>query len=343
MKIAVLLGGISTERNISLLSGRAAVLALRELGHDVVAIDPMRGAGEPLTDQELHEASAREVTMKELDAFGTGKLLECVTSTHLDGIDVAFNRLHGRYGEDGYMQSLLDLRGIPYTGSTMLASATAMDKGLSKLLFQSAGIPTAPWLSVTHEQFDDDGLFESLMREIPGPLVIKPNDQGSTVGMTILHEPDLDTLEAAIRLAGAFTSSVMIEAYVPGRELTVAVLGSEALPVIEIIPKDGYYDFENKYVKGKTEYHCPADISDVVDEHVRNLAVAAHSILGCRAYSRVDFRLTPEGMPFCLEVNTIPGFTATSLVPMAARAAGMEFPELCMEIVRLSGAGVSAV
>jgi D-alanine-D-alanine ligase len=131
----------------------------------------------------------------------------------------------------------------------------------------------------------------------------------------------------------------MIEAYVPGRELTVAVLGDEALPVIEIVPHEGYYDFENKYVKGKTEYHCPADLSDVVEEHVKNLAVAAHSVLACRAYSRVDFRLTDEGMPFCLEVNTIPGFTATSLVPMAARASGMEFPELCMEILRLSGAG----
>jgi D-alanine-D-alanine ligase len=198
-------------------------------------------------------------------------------------------------------------------------------------------------VNVTHDQFDDDGLFESVMREIPGRLVVKPNDQGSTVGMTILDEPDVDSLEAAVRLAGAFTSSVMIEAYVPGRELTVAVLGSEALPVIEIVPKQGFYDFENKYVKGNTEYHCPADISDVIDEHVRNLAVAAHSIIGCRAYSRVDFRLTPEGMPFCLEVNTIPGFTATSLVPMAAKQAGIEFPELCMEIIRLSGADRSTV
>lgn len=343
MNIAVLLGGISTERNISLLSGRSAVFALRELGHQVKAIDPMRGGGQPLTDQELHDASPREVTLGELDSFDSRMLLECATSAHLEGVDVVFNLLHGRYGEDGYMQSLLDLRGIPYTGSTMLASATAMDKGLSKLLFQSAGIPTAPWVNVTHDQFDDDGLFESVMREIPGRLVVKPNDQGSTVGMTILDEPDVDSLEAAVRLAGAFTSSVMIEAYVPGRELTVAVLGSEALPVIEIVPKQGYYDFENKYVKGNTEYHCPADISDVIDEHVRNLAVAAHSIIGCRAYSRVDFRLTPEGMPFCLEVNTIPGFTATSLVPMAAKQAGIEFPELCMEIIRLSGADRSAV
>jgi D-alanine-D-alanine ligase len=339
MKIAVLLGGISPERNISLLSGRAAVFALRELGHEVLAIDPMRGAGEPLSDVELHEASAREVTAGELALFDPTKLLECITSPHFDSVDAAFILLHGRYGEDGYIQSLLDLRGIPYTGSTMVASATAMDKGLSKVLFQSAGIPTAPWVNLSHDQFDDEDLFESILREMPGRLVVKPNDQGSTVGMTIVDEPDVESLQRAVRLAGAFTQSVMIEAYIPGRELTVAVLGDEALPVIEIVPHEGYYDFENKYVKGKTEYHCPADLSDVVEEHVKNLAVAAHSVLACRAYSRVDFRLTDEGMPFCLEVNTIPGFTATSLVPMAARASGMEFPELCMEILRLSGAG----
>ncbi|MBU3679059.1 MAG: D-alanine--D-alanine ligase [Candidatus Kapabacteria bacterium] len=337
MKIAVLLGGISPERNISLLSGRAAVFALREKGHTVVAIDPMRGAGEPLTDDELHSAMAREVTADELRAFDPAKLLECIASPLFDGVDAAFILLHGKYGEDGYVQSLLDLRGIPYTGSTMVASATAMDKGLSKVLFQSAGIPTAPWVNLTHDQFDDEGLFESILREMPGRLVVKPNDQGSTVGMTIVDEPDVESLQTAVRLAGAFTESVMIEAYIPGRELTVAVLGDEALPVIEIVPKEGYYDFENKYVKGKTEYHCPADISDVVEEHVKNLAVAAHSVLACRAYSRVDFRLTDEGMPFCLEVNTIPGFTATSLVPMAAKASGTEFPELCEEILRQSG------
>ncbi|MEN9282308.1 MAG: D-alanine--D-alanine ligase [Bacteroidota bacterium] len=337
MKLVVLLGGISPERNISLLSGRAAVFALRDLGHDVRAIDPLRGAGAPLTDDELHAATAREVTQSELEAFDPAKLLECIASAHFEGVDGVFILLHGKYGEDGYVQSLLELRGIPYTGSTMLASATAMDKGLSKVLFQSAGIPTAPWVNITHDQFDDEGLFESILHELPGRLVVKPNDQGSTVGMTIVDEPDVASLQRAARLAGAFTSSVMVEAYVPGRELTVAVLGDEALPVIEIIPKEGYYDFENKYVKGKTEYHCPADISDVVEEHVKNLAVAAHNVLACRAYSRVDFRLTDEGMPYCLEVNTIPGFTSTSLVPMAAREAGVEFPELCEEILRRSG------
>lgn len=337
MNIAVLLGGISPERNISMLSGRAAVNALRSLGHTVRSIDPSLGANGILSDSDLAAATPRAVTDEELAAFRPSALMECVTSSAFDGIDCAFILLHGRYGEDGYIQSLLDLRGIPYTGSTMLASAAAMDKGLSKMLFQVAGIPTAPWVTVTPDQAGDHAVIEQVFAEIEGGLVVKPNDQGSTVGMTILESPTLDTVSDAVRLAGQFSSTILIERYISGRELTVAVLGNDALPIIEIAPKAGYYDYTNKYTKGNTEYHCPADLTPEVEDHVRNLAVAAHHVLGCRAYSRVDFRLREDNIPFCLEVNTIPGFTETSLVPMAARAADMEFPALCEEIMRLSG------
>jgi D-alanine-D-alanine ligase len=337
MNIAVLLGGISPERNISMVSGRAAVNALRSLGHNVRPIDPSLGATCILSDSDLAAATPRAVTDEELAAFRPSALMECVTSSAFDGIDCAFILLHGRYGEDGYIQSLLDLRGIPYTGSTMLASAAAMDKGLSKMLFQVAGIPTAPWVTVTPDQAGDHAVIEQVLAEIEGGLVVKPNDQGSTVGMTILESPTLDTLSEAVRIAGQFSSTILIERYISGRELTVAVLGSDALPIIEIAPKAGYYDYTNKYTKGNTEYHCPADLTPEVEDHVRNLAVAAHHVLGCRAYSRVDFRLREDNIPFCLEVNTIPGFTETSLVPMAARAADMEFPALCEEIMRLSG------
>lgn len=336
MNIAVLLGGLSPERNISFLSGRAAVSALRGRGHTVVAIDPARGANGIVTDEELQAATAREVTSEELASFSPIRLMECITSDLFNNIDLVFLLLHGQYGEDGYVQSLLDLRGIPYTGSTMLASAAAMDKGLSKMLFQVAGIPTPYWVSVTPEQADDNDLLGEVIKEINGPMVVKPNDQGSTVGMTILQRVTEEDLAAAIRLAGQFTRSILVERYIPGRELTVAVLGNEALPIIEIEPKEGFYDYANKYTKGKTEYHCPADLSEEVQDHVQNLAVAAHHILGCRAYSRIDFRLTEDNIPYCLEVNTIPGFTETSLVPMAARAAGIEFGELCEEIIRLS-------
>ena len=325
MNIAVLLGGISPERNISFLSGRAAVFALRERGHSVIALDPSRGVHAIVSDDELRAATAVEVTETELAGFSPLKMMECFTSALFDGIDLVFILLHGRFGEDGYVQSLLDLRGIPYTGSTMLASAAAMDKGLSKMLFQVAGIPTPFWVSVRPDQADDTDLLAEVRKEINGPMVVKPNDQGSTVGMTILQQATDEELSAAIRLAGQFTELILVERYIPGRELTVAVLGNTSLPIIEIVPKDGYYDYANKYTQGKTEYFCPAELSEEV-----------HNILGCRAYSRVDFRLTEDNMPYCLEVNTIPGFTETSLVPMAARAAGIEFGDLCEEIIALS-------
>ena len=273
----------------------------------------------------------------ELAAFRTEQLVECIHSPLFDGVDIVFMGLHGRYGEDGYVQALLDLRGIPYTGSGMLSSAMCMDKTVSKMMFQISGIPTPHWVSVTPEQADDLEILAEVQRELRGPVVVKPNDQGSTVGMSVIETGVVEDLAKAVRLAAKFSSSILVERYIPGRELTVAVLGGEALPIIEIEPKAGFYDYANKYTKGCTEYHCPADLSEEVMNHVQELAVTAHAVLGCRAYSRIDFRLTEEHMPFCLEVNTLPGFTETSLVPMAARQAGIEFGDLCEEIIRLSG------
>ncbi len=336
MKIVVLLGGISPERNISLLSGRAFTFALRERGHTVVAVDPSLGANGVLTDDDLRAATAREVTAEELASFEPRKLVECIQGPLFDNVDIVFIGLHGRYGEDGYVQSLLDLRGIPYTGSGMLASAIAMDKAMSKLLFAMAGIPSAHWVTVDPKDADNETLLMEVLQEINGPLVVKPNDQGSTVGMTILDRPTVESLREAVLTAGQFSKLALIERYIGGRELTVPVLGGEALPIIEIIPHDGYYDYANKYTKGRTDYECPAALSEEVQHHVQNLAVAAHGILGCRAYSRVDFRLNEENMPYCLEVNTLPGCTETSLVPMAARQAGIEFGDLLEEIIRLS-------
>lgn len=336
MNIVVLLGGISPERNISLLSGRAFTFALRERGHTVAAVDPSLGANGVLTDDDLRAATAREVTAEELASFEPRKLVECIQSPLFDNVDIVFIGLHGRYGEDGYVQSLLDLRGIPYTGSGMLASAIAMDKAMSKLLFAMAGIPSAHWVTVDPNDVDNENLLMEVLQEINGPLVVKPNDQGSTVGMTIVDRPSLESLREAVLTAGQFSKLALIERYIGGRELTVPVLGGEALPIIEIIPHDGYYDYANKYTKGRTDYECPAALSEEVQHHVQNLAVAAHGILGCRAYSRVDFRLNEENMPYCLEVNTLPGCTETSLVPMAARQAGIEFGDLLEEIIRLS-------
>lgn len=336
MKIIVLLGGISPERNISLLSGRAATAALRAAGHDVRAIDPARGNAAPLTDAELAAATPVPVTDAELASFQPRALVDCVFGPAFDDVDAVFLALHGRYGEDGYVQSLLDLRGVRYTGSGMLASALAMDKAASKLMFETAGIPTPPWVMLLPGQEADEALLDRIVTELVGDMVVKPNDQGSTVGMTIVPARDIDALHLAVQLAGRYSQSVLVERYIPGRELTVAVLGDQALPIIEIAPKEGFYDYSNKYTKGRTDYICPAELPDHVQEHVQNLAVAAHGVLGCKAYSRVDFRMTDDNMVFCLEVNTLPGFTETSLVPMAARTAGMDFETLCGELLRLA-------
>jgi D-alanine-D-alanine ligase len=336
MKIAVLQGGISPERNISLLSGRAVTTALRKAGHDVIAVDPAKGANCVLTDEMLAAATNAPITESELSTYAPSHLMDCVMSGVLDDVDVAFITLHGKYGEDGYIQSLLDLRGIPYTGSGMLASGIAMDKALTKMLFQVGGIPTAYWITATPEQADDLEALAEIRKELSGPVVVKPNDQGSTVGLTIVETGALDELTAAIKEAAKFTETILIERYIRGRELTVAVLGGEALPVIEIVPKEGFYDYENKYTKGRTEYHCPADITEEVRDHIMSLAVTAHHMVGCTAYSRVDFLLTEDQLPVCLEVNTVPGFTELSLVPMAAREAGIEFGPLCEEIIEIS-------
>ncbi len=333
MKIAVLLGGHSPERNISLLSGRAVIKALRENGHIVTPVDPALGI---LSDEYIANATAAPLTREELASYSISSIVKLPDIKEIREADIVFTVLHGKYGEDGYVQSILDLHGIRYTGSGMTASAVAMDKTLSKMLFQVGGIPTPQWVTVTPNQARDLGVLAEVRRELPGSVVVKPNDQGSTVGMTIVHSGDLDDISRAIELAGEYSSTVLIEAYIAGRELTVAVLGNEALPVIEIETHDGYYDYQHKYTKGQTDYHCPADISEEVRDHVMNLAVAAHQIIGCTAVSRVDFRLNEDNIPVCLELNTSPGFTELSLVPMAARAAGVEFGALCEEIIHLS-------
>ena len=336
MKIAVMMGGISMERNISMLSGRAIANALRERGHEVIAVDPAKGADCVLTDADLEAATNAPVNEDELDAYLPSALVDCVRSEHIKNVDVVFIALHGKYGEDGYIQSLLDLHGIAYTGSGMLASGIAMDKGLTKMLFQVGGIPTAYWINVKPEHAEDLEALDSIRREVTGQVVVKPNDQGSTVGLTLVDAGSLDDLTNAIKKAAHYSDDIMIERYIDGRELAVAVLGDDALPVVEIEPKEGLYDYENKYTKGKTEYHCPADISEEIRDHIMNLAVTAHHMVGCRGYSRVDFMLNDENMPVCLEVNTVPGFTELSLVPMAAREAGIEFGPLCEEIIAIS-------
>lgn len=340
MKIAVLFGGISTERNVSIAGGRAVINALKEKGYEVVAIDPAFGAEGAIKGEEIYNnESANDIshitTIDELNSFSPRSYLDCVSSPIFDDVDCAFLLLHGRYGEDGHIQALLEMRGVPYIGSGVTASALAMDKHLSKMLFLSSRIVTPAWEYISVADADDADMLREIRKSLGKNLVVKPANQGSTVGLTIIGNSDED-LADAIREAGKYTDDILVEQYIPGREITVAILDGEPLPIIEIVPQDGFYDYEHKYTKGRTEYCCPAEISEDVTQFTQNVAVTAYNALGCKGFARVDFILTDEGQPFCLEVNTLPGFTATSLVPKAAATIDIEYADLCETLINLA-------
>jgi D-alanine-D-alanine ligase len=339
LKVIVLTGGVSSERNVSIASSRAITKALKESGHEVTAVDPIYGKNQP-SEEEIF--SVRPVigkefpTEDELKSFSSKKVLECIHSELFDNIDIVFLGLHGKFGEDGKIQSLLEMRGVKYTGSGVTSSAMAMDKNISKILFNHFGIPTPRWFMIDKADYSFNNVKERIMAEICYPAVIKPNDEGSTVGLSIV-KPDGDlSLKNALDLAFKYTDSVMVEQFIPGRELTAAILGDEALPVVEIKPKDGFYDYEHKYTSGRTEYFCPAELNEDICIQIQNNALAAHQSLQCKAYSRVDYRLNEKNEYHCLEVNTLPGMTELSLVPKAAKARGIGFHELLNKIIELS-------
>jgi D-alanine-D-alanine ligase len=332
VKIAVLMGGTSAERDVSLATGREIARALQANGHAVVAIDAAGGRLIPLAGPRGELASGigteppKRGELVRLESGSLARRLEEVPE--LGDTEVVFVALHGGAGEDGRVQALLDLIGIPYTGSGPLGSALAMDKLVSKELFRSAGIPTPAWLVAP--------VTEAELEEALGgfPVVVKPSHEGSTVGVSVVREPG--ELEPAIERAGRFEGPVIIERFIPGPELAVGVLGNEALPIVEIRPKHDIYDYECKYTKGMSEYEVPAPLSDARSGEVQDLAVRVHRVLRLSAYSRVDFRLDEEDRPWCFEANSLPGMTATSLLPKAARAVGVSFEELCQRLVQLA-------
>ena len=334
MNIAVLMGGVSPERNISLFGGKAIYNALSDKGHNVVAIDPALGINGKIEINQI-EISNSPITKEELKTYDKRAILDCINSELFDNINCVFTILHGENGEDGLVQSLLELRGIPYTGSGVKSSSLSMDKITSKMLFNYSGVPTPPWSVVDANTADDYDLLESIRNELGRNIVVKPNNQGSAVGINIIEGGNLDDLSSAIKAASKYSADVLLESYIPGLEITVGILDNEPLPAIEIVPDDGYYDFEHKYTKGKTNYICPADLEDHVSGFAQSIALDASMVCGTSDYSRIDLRVTKEGQIFCLEVNTTPGFTETSLFPMAAKAAGIEFGDLCEKLVNL--------
>jgi len=335
MKIGVLFGGISPERNVSINGGKAVVKALKSIGHDVIPIDPSLGE-QCVVDIDSIEAPNRAPTIQELAAMQTENIIKAVNSSVFDNLDLAFIVLHGVNGEDGKIQALLELRNIPYTGSNVKASSLAIDKSASKMIFHASGILTPPWSIARSKDIDDYELFEQIRGEFGSNIVIKPNDQGSSIGVEILHSGNLDDINQALKNTLQYSRTAIIEQFIPGREITVGIIGGEALPIIEIVPGDGFYDYSNKYSKGASNYICPAELTSDIEEFTRGIAESAFVELGCSGFARADFRLTDEGQPFIMEMNTIPGFTETSLVPMAARALGIEFPELCERIIEIA-------
>ncbi len=330
MKVAVLFGGTSAERDVSIASGAQVIRALRSAGHEAIAIDTVSGVLGPQEERKLLEWNVAETPPAADGRSGapTTSVLALTGLPELRSADVVFIALHGGAGEDGTLQAALDLCAIPYTGSGHAASAIAMDKDISKRLFRSAGIPTADWLMAPVDAGEAG-------RMLGFPLVVKPNKQGSTVGLAVVREEQ--SLDAAIRQALEFDDEVMLERFVPGREFTVGVLDGEPLSVGEIIPRHGeIFDYASKYQKGGATEVFPANLPAELANRARELARRAHHALKLAGHSRVDFRMDRAGELWCLEANTSPGMTATSLLPQSGQAAGIRFPQLCERICLLA-------
>jgi D-alanine-D-alanine ligase len=300
-KIGVLLGGLSSEREVSLRTGEAVIAALRDRGHEVTPI---------YVDHDVDVALRQEQ------------------------IEVAFIALHGKWGEDGCIQGLLELLGIPYTGSDVMASALAMHKAKAKELFRLNNLPTPAYYTLTG---DDVGDLAGVHGDFGMPCVVKPAREGSSVGVTICHRED--ELQAAVERALCFDDEILVERFIAGREISVAVLEDRALGAVEIAPRDGFYDYANKYTRGATDYFVPPRLSPERYRGVLAQALRAHVALGCRGATRVDMIVSDSGNEFVLEVNTVPGLTPTSLLPKIADAAGISFGELCE--MMLAGASLA--
>jgi D-alanine-D-alanine ligase len=328
MRVTVLTGGTSAERDVAIASAVQVIAALRSGGHEVAVVDTVRGYIPPADESSLLSGSVgtEPPSIDQLHSLEQGLLLSGLSNLAVvRNAEVLFLALHGGRGEDGTLQTLLEMVGVPYTGSGRLGSAMAMDKDVSKRLFRIAGVPTADWVMAPADA-------ARVGRDYGWPVVVKPSKQGSTVGLTVVKEAG--AYDAAVSLARRYDDEVMIERFVPGRELTVGVLGGRALAVGEIIPRHEIFDYECKYTPGMSQEIFPADLPASVAAECGRLGVLAHHALKLGGYSRVDFRLTPAGELFCLEVNTLPGMTATSLLPQSARAVGIEFPDLCERICR---------
>lgn len=306
-KIVVVMGGPSTEAEVSRRSGKAILNALLEKGYQAEALelDP------PNFPQQIKAS----------------------------GADFVFNALHGKYGEDGIIQGTLDMMGIPYTSSGVMAAAVTMDKVATKRFFMAEGIPTPRAHTYFRFEYNKRNLAQEIIEEFGVPVVVKASSQGSSIGVVIVEQPE--ELEAALEEAFKYDHEILVEEFIKGRELTVAVWGNEehqeALPIIEITTVTGRYDYETKYKAGASAHIIPAPLPAEVSKAVEDIAIRAFAVCGCVGMARVDFMLDELNEPYAIEINTVPGMTETSLVPDAGRAAGIQFPDLCAKILAMAG------
>lgn len=290
------MGGNSAEREVSLKSGAAVLAALQRQGVDAHAFDPAK-------------RSLGDLAMAEFDRV--------------------FIALHGRHGEDGCIQGALELMGLPYTGSGVMASAIGMDKWRTKLLWQAAGLPTPDWALL-----EANSDFAAIEKQLGLPIFVKPSREGSSIGMSKVKQPG--ELKAAYEKAAEFDSLVLAEKFVDGGEFTCAILGGQPLPMIHLVPKNEFYDYEAKYLRDDTEYRCPCDLPAEQEKAIQVLCLRAFNVVGCQGWGRVDVMLDSKANPYLLEINTSPGMTDHSLVPMSARVAGIDFDSLCLRILEMT-------
>ena len=342
MKIVVLAGGLSTERDVSFKTGEMVTKALRENGHQVILLDVFMGYSDKEEDLTGIFDRAEAVSVKVAAIPETAPDLEKVKAQRKDQsdnffgpnvielcrmADIVFMALHGENGENGKIQAAFDLFGIRYTGTGYLGSALAMNKGMAKQLFLENGIPTPRGTSL--KRGEDAAKIETC--GIHFPCVVKPCSGGSSIGVSIVH--DKAEYEQALKEAFRWENELVIEEYVKGREFSVGVIDFQALPIIEIAPVEGFYDYKNKYKAGSTVETCPAELSEQITKEMQGYAEKVAEVLGLNTYSRTDFLLDEEGRIFCLEANTLPGMTPTSLLPQEAKVTGVDFNQLCEKLI----------
>ena len=345
MDIVVLAGGLSTERDVSFKTGSMVAAALKENGHRVILLDVFMGYGEQEVVLSGIFDRADEISVKVSDIPEVAPDLAAVKASRKDQspcffgpnvirmcqmADIVFMALHGENGENGKVQAAFDLFGVRYTGSDYLSSAIAMNKGMAKKLFVEAGIPTPMGISMTRETREDDVTKLNLHL----PCIVKPCCGGSSIGVTIVK--DAAEFKAALDEAFRWENELVIEEFIEGREFSVGVIEGKALPVIEIAPIQGFYDYKNKYKAGSAVETCPAELPEEVSAQMRHYAEEVAKVIGLDTYSRSDFLLDKDNKMYCLEANTLPGMTPTSLLPQEAAVVGVNFNELCEKLIEIS-------